>query len=170
MTKREVLSTAFKIIGVICFMLAVRDIPNIAFLLIKYTRNIYLENIVRIIPTILTPILYFIISFYLFKSSDTLTAKLIDNNAELFAFGIGQTAEDVYIIALKVVGLVFLIKASFELIESIFYWVTLSRNLGIVDPFPWNTLRAVITLLLSHYLITGGNWFVKIAFREKKNL
>jgi hypothetical protein len=168
MTKREVLSTAFIIVGVICFILAIRDIPIITFLLIKYTRNIYLENIVRMIPSILTPIIYFIIAFYLFKISDRLASRLIENNAELFSLGIGQTAEQVYIVALKVVGLVFLIKSIIELIEAIFYWVMFGRNMGFTDPYPWNTLRAVMTLLLSYYLITHGDWFVNLAFKNRK--
>jgi len=92
--------------------------------------------------------------------------NLIVEDAELIALGAGQTAKQFFIIVLKVVGLIFLIKAIIELVEAIIYWITLGRGLGIVDPYPWNALNGAITLLISHYLFTGGEFFVKTAFKK----
>ncbi|MGB3342185.1 MAG: hypothetical protein WBB37_11960 [bacterium] len=173
MSKRDVLSIAFKILGVIAIMYTIVLIPNIGFAISMFFLPDVGDNqtyfrIWHFAATLIYPIVTLICGFILLKYGDTITKKLIKDDKQLSIKVTEDWERRIFILALKIVGVVWLLKGIPEVIKSIgelimrwyIYYYNTSQIIGII-------IGGVVSLVLGFYLITNGRYFIKLAFGEQ---
>lgn len=169
MTKRDVLSVAFKIIGVSGIMYAILSLPQI-FISIGGIRH--RENFMGINPywllmtTLIYPILLVCISYLLIKFSDIFAEKLIAKDAEVPTIGIVQWEKPIFILANKIIGVICLTRGIPSLVR---FAVKLSKwryeNIPAYDLGDF--LSAIALIILGIYLLSGGKKIIEFAYKEK---
>jgi len=173
MTKRDVLSIAFKILGVISLMYTVVLIPNIGTAIgmlfqshpDNYQSCIWLWHFVI---TLVWPVGAFVTGCVLLKWGDNIANILIKEDKAIAIKVTQDWDKRIFTLSLKIIGVIWLIRGIPDLVKSIgelvmrwyLYYYTISQIVGVV-------LGALVSLILGIYLITGGKYLVELAFREQ---
>ena len=173
MTKRNILSIALKILGVITLMYTIVLISNIGYaigLLFAPHDTVYTLYAVRwhFVSTLVYPILAFIFGLILLKWGDAITKKLIREDTEVDVTLTEDWEKRVFLISLKIIGVIWLIRGIPDMIKAIgevvmrwyVYYAMTSHIIGVV-------IGSCLSVLIGVYLLIDGRYFVKLAFREQ---
>ena len=173
MTKKDVLSISLKILGVVALMYTIVLIPHLFFSigLVFAPDAGGIQSYMRLwnfIYTMVHPIVVFVIGYILLRWSDDITNKITKDDKPLSIKVTTDWDKRVFVLALKIIGVIWLIMGIPELIKSIgeltmrwhIYHLDISHATGVA-------ISGVISLLLGFYLITNGRYFIKLAFGEQ---
>jgi ribosomal protein L40E len=173
MTKKDVLSIAFKILGVVALMYTIVLIPHLLFSigLVFAPTSAGIQSYMRLwnfIYTMVHPIVVFVMGYILLRWSDDITNKITKDDKPLFIKVTTDWDKRVFVLALKIIGVIWLIMGIPELIKSIGE-LTMRWHIYHLDIFHATgvTISGVISLLLGFYLITNGRYLIKLAFGEQ---
>lgn len=173
MTKKDVLSISFKILGVVAFMYSIVLIPNIGmavgWLLQPLTDiSLYYARFWRFTIALVWLIGSLLMGIILLQWGDSL-AKVLIKEDKVVATKVPQDwGKSIYKLSLKIIGVVWLIKGIPELAKAIadiligwkVYYFTVSHLFAAV-------VGAVASLIIGFYLITNGRFFIHLAFQEQ---
>lgn len=164
MTKRDILSVTFKILGVVYVMKMIASLPLIVTVVSAFCQRHSSELLEGINlswclgATIAYPILACIMACVLLRWGDLIAEKLIRVDTTLSVPDISQWQKPIFLLSLRIVGLVCVVKGIPNVVHAL---VSLSfRGLRTVSP--------VMLLILGAYLLLGGKHLVKFAFRERE--
>ena len=170
MNKRDILSFAFKIIGVYLAIFALASIPVLIFAFtagegMQATNFITLlkSGLMRV-SVQLSPIFMFGFAIVLLKWGDFLAARLIKEDADVNLVSMPLDARSFFILSLRIVGVIQLVVATppfiTTLIENLCYWF--------VGYFPqrFDLLEAGIRVLVGLYLLSGARHLVAVTFKK----
>lgn len=173
MTKRDILSIAFKILGVIALIYTVVFIPNIGIaisLLFVPHESVYTLYATRwhFVSTLLWTILTFFCGFTLLKWGDAITKKLIREDTKIDVTPTEDWEKQVFLLSLKIIGVIWLIRGIPDLIKAIgevvmrwyIYYAMTSHIIGVV-------IGSCLSVLIGIYLLLDGRHHVRLAFREQ---
>jgi len=169
MTKRDVLSVAFKIIGVMCIYSAALTIPIVIFSLAQIVdrhREINIEGIYLV-----SFILFAGLAFVLLRYGERIAEKLVPEDSALPTLNIKQQEIAIFQIAVRIIGVICLIKAVSDLFKGLTIYILKTRYYEILSAYEWGELvGAILLIILGGYLLSGGKKLVKFAYKEKPEL
>ena len=167
MTKRDILSVAFKILGVISVMYAVEYIfaIGIGFGMIfqqpgpgqNFNPYWYLGS------AILSAFLSIAIAYTLLKWGNLIAQKLIRDDSTISILDSSQWERPIFILSLKIIGVVCLSRGIPELVKTLSGMAFLSKH----QRTSLFNIDAIVSLIIGVYLISGGKRLVEFAYREK---
>ena len=169
MTKRDVLSVALRIIGVLTLMSGLVYIP-VAFLFgLLQSLPGGQFNLWYYVTTFSTLLVNIIVAFLLLRYADKIAGKFVRVDKEL---DIGLSADwdnHALLLAIRIVGVVTVIKGLVKLAQTTHIF-TDSINYAWPDmPLQWDKLLApCILILVGVYLIYGGGLIIRWAFRAPR--
>lgn len=172
MTKKDVLSIAFKILGVVALMYTVVLIPNIGisigwlFLPIKDSTSYV--RFWQFAIALMWGVGSLTMGFVLLKWGNNITNVLIKEDKPIATKVPQDWDKRIYKISLKIIGVIWLMKGIPELAKAItgvivrwhIYYYTLSHIISVL-------VSAIVSLVVGFYLITNGRYFIKLAFGEQ---
>jgi hypothetical protein len=173
MSKRDILSISFKILGVVCMMYTIVLIPNIGMaigMLFGQHEDTYARYAVRwhFFVTVLFPIFTLLFGLLLLKWGDSIASRLIREDTRIEGTAAPDWDKRIFTLAMKIIGLIWLIrgipdliKAITELISRWYYFYFSIPHMIVV------ALGASLSLLIGIYLLVDGRYFTKIAFDRK---
>jgi hypothetical protein len=168
MTKRDVLSIAFKIMGVSFIYTAITTFPQMGIFISSYGRgdsSLY-SNIFIIIGFILYPLWLLGFAYVFFRFGDSMAELLLPADAELPPMDINQQHKPIFSLALRIFGVLCLTRGIPEIAS--FLTRLFQFQYERLSPYDFaNGISGVVLLVLGGYLITGGKWLVDFAFKEK---
>jgi len=167
MTKRDLLAVSLKVLGVYSLFNAIMLLTQVGFFIARYvTQGPRNEN-----PYVLMAgfaagfMLYLAFALVLLGRGDWIARKLVDEDGALPAVWARDSERPVFVLALRIVGAVWLIKG---------VWM-LSRTLSLILPrggFSTYQLPEItssgILLALAAYFLSGGKHLVRFVFKEKE--
>lgn len=168
MTKRDVLSVALKIIGVICMLYAIFDISFGLSALSWQSRSREETGFHWLVAAaIAAPVLLFCMAYVLLKWGDAIANRLIRDDAQLPTVGAGQWEKPVFSLAMRILGAVSIMRTVSLLLRE------LART-----PFraffmahSWGDIAGLaVILLIGLYLLFGARHIVEFLFREKSEM
>lgn len=175
MTKRDILSISFKILGVVCIMYTIVLIPGIGMaigMLFVPQESEYARYAVRwhFFITVLLPIFTSLFGILLLKWGDSIASKLIHEDSQLECTTTVDWEKRMFTLAMKIIGLIWLIrgipdliKATTELISRWYlFYFNIPHMIGVA-------LGAVLSLLIGIYLLVDGRYLVKMAFGRERD-
>jgi NADH:ubiquinone oxidoreductase subunit 2 (subunit N) len=180
MTKRDVLSIAFKIMGVYFIYLAILTIPQIGMSISLFSKSTYSPGFNSpwyIIGSIVYPIWLLGFAFVFFRFSDSMTELLIPNDTELPQVDAIQNQKPIFTLALRIFGILCLTKGIpnlaaffaklYRVKQAVPGDIYLNSNelISIADFI--NLVSAIVLIGLGGYLISGGMWLVNFVYKEK---
>lgn len=103
----------------------------------------------------------------LLKWGDNIASKLVKVDREIALKVEDDWEKRIFVLSLKIIGVIWLIKGIPDFIKSIgelvfrlyFYYFSIYQKFGIL-------LGSLISIILGIYLITGGKYLVELAFRQ----
>jgi hypothetical protein len=170
MTKRDVLSIAFKIMGVYFIVMAILSLPSIGVSIVSLVQ----PELNHVFGTIGTSVIMIIYPFWLlgfayvfFRFGDAITELLLPDDAELPNFNINRYHKPVFRLAVRIFGVYCLTRGIPEIVSFLvrvyhqeFASIIYSLDFG-------NAIAGIVLLVLGGYFVTGGRWLVDFAFRER---
>ena len=173
MTKRDVLSIAFKILGVVALMYTIVLIPNIG-MAIRMLFQSHPDNyqsymsLWYFINTLVWPVGAFSMGYILIRWGDNIANKIVKDDKPLSMKVTEDWDKRIFNLALKIIGVIWLIKGIPELIKSIgelimrwyVYYYSISHIIGVI-------ISGAVSLILGIYLIANGKYLIKLAFGEQ---
>ncbi|MBI2447126.1 MAG: hypothetical protein HYV48_01115 [Candidatus Omnitrophica bacterium] len=177
MTKRDILSIALKILGITSIMNAVFSIHSIGLgisMLLDRAKNPGTQDYNAywfIGSTIVSLILWLIIAYILLRRGDLIAKKLIHDNAVIPLLGEHEWEKPVFILSIRIVGVVCLIRGIQQFVRFLPQLITSMErhNIGDIGTFAWGeTISAIVLLVIGAYLLSGGRHLVEFAYREKQ--
>lgn len=173
MTKRDILSVALKILGIISVMYAVEYINGIGMGLgmifqqpgpgQNFNPYWFLGSMT------LTAFLSIAIAYILLRWGDLIAQKLVRDDSAILALGSSQWERPIFMLSLRIIGVVCLIKGIPELVRVLSELSFRSKYQGIIrlsDIGP-SIIGAIVFLIIGVYLISGGKHLVEFAYGEK---
>lgn len=175
MTKRDILSIAFKILGVYSIMLAIAYLPVVfSTIVINIQKVNIIENeIVRTwqsVIMVLTPILMLVFSFILLKWGDLFAEKLVKSDTTSISSGANVNEKSIFILSLRIIGALQIVEAVPVTSRALVSFINVFRTSLHFNIFTYeglNMFAGIIRLIIGIYLILGGKHLVKFAFQEK---
>ena len=172
MTKRDVVAIVLKVLGVIAVMYAILHISSVGMAIGLLFRPStpdspsYLSYW-YIVVTITTPILLCIMAYLLLKWGDSIAIRLVRKDKKIPALGTNEWQRIIFTMALRIIGVVCLVKGIPEVIEGLgqiaFQW----GWYGMINYWT-GFFSAIVLVILGLYLISGGKYLVNYVFRERK--
>lgn len=171
MTKQDLMAAFLKILGVVFATLAVLNIGTL-FMPLEFMGSTVRDN--QFWGFIGMMVVFFItilaIVFVLFRWSDRIAGMLVRDNAPLPPLVTGEWEKPLFILSLRVAGVVCLISGVpgviYHLIQVIYAsWSSLfGPGYGNIS---WSYfLRDIVLVVLGAYLLRGGKHMVRFGFRE----
>ncbi len=169
MTKRDILSISFKILGAVCLMYTIVLIPNIGWVIgMQYPQDSdYARYAIRwqIFLTILFPSVTLLFGLFLLKWGERIAVRLIREDTHIEMARTDDWERRLFSLSMKIIGLIWLIRGIPDLIKAIgelimrwyFYYYSIPHIIGAV-------LGAFLSLLIGFYLLIDGRYFTKLAF------
>ena len=174
MTKRDILSLALKIIGIMAVMWAILHVPSIVFGIGALFQEPSPDfpryyAIWSFVSTIITPILWLVMAYVLLRWSDSIANRVVRQDSTLTISGHAGWEKRAFTVALRVVSVVFLVQGIPRLAELIKQLLA-GRGYGGFDAFyyPTGITSALILVILGFYLLFDGRLFIDAAFRRQK--
>lgn len=175
MTKRDILSISFKILGVICIMYTIVLIPNIGMaigMVLGQQDSEYALYAVRwhFFITILFPTITLLFGFLLLKWGDSIAVKLIRDDTQIEMTRTDDWEKRIFSLSMKIIGLIWLIGGIPDLIKAIgeltmrwyLYYYSIPHMIGVA-------LGASLSLLIGFYLLIDGRCFTRLAFGQEQD-
>ncbi|UCD04638.1 MAG: hypothetical protein JSV98_05830 [candidate division WOR-3 bacterium] len=175
MTKRDILSISFKILGVVCIMYTIVLIPSIGMaigMLLGQQESEYARYAVKwhFFITVLFPIFTSLFGLLLLKWGDAIASRLIREDTRIEITPTDDWERRVFCLSMKIIGLIWLIRAIPDLIKAIgeltmrwnFYYYSVPQAFVVL-------LAAVLSLLIGLYLLLDGRYLLKLAFGRKSD-
>ncbi len=174
MTKRDILSLALKVIGIITVMWAILHIPSIAFgigaLFQEYSELFpRLYAIWHFVGTIITPMLLLVMAYVLLRWSDSISNRLVREDNKISISGDENWEKRIFVLALRingVVALLFGIPRLLRVVEQLMMRWNLDTI--IVYHSTFGAIGSIALVVLGLYLLFDGKLLIKIAFRQQK--
>jgi hypothetical protein len=167
-TKRDALSVSLKILGLVTLYRAVWTVIVmwVGVLVLAEARK-SADFYARLTWSILVPVLLLAAGCILLRWGDTIAAKLVRQDAELPAIPTTGWQKPVFVVALKVVGVVFLVNGL----------AGLARVATQAGSVLWlftgyaraQTYHSIVLIALAIYLLSGAKHLVAFAFKERKS-
>jgi uncharacterized membrane protein YbhN (UPF0104 family) len=167
MTKRDILSVALKIIGFNFILYSLIVVMSILQYISLFNNPIAKEYhlVLGLGGNIITFILVLAGAYILLRFSDKIAEKLIPIDKEVHIFVVDNWQKDVFSLALRIIGVVTLVKniphLVGEFIESPTY-IDIIKNASISQ-----IIYRLLIITIGIYLLLGGKHLVKIIFKEK---
>ena len=174
MTKRDILSIAFKILGVISIMRVIESVFAIgmgfAWRLGKpEVLTEYYDPQWFLWTGILAFVLWLAIAYFLLRWGDLFAEKLIRYDSVMPLPDNDQWERPVFILSLKVIAVVCLAMGIPRLIDSLFdlilsatgHWHQKSPSVSNIN------VNAIVLVIFGLYLISGGRRLVEFVFRKR---
>lgn len=168
MTRKTVLGLAVRIIVVGLIILSLRDLVSICGAFLSFWGQEENSQIGQFIPMFLSPVVMLIIAAVLMKKVDSIAEKVYPVET---MEGINEVG--IFNLAMKVIGLIFMVWAIPELVQIISKLCYISylapsiyhqeQTMYVADHLP----RSLLFLLLGWYLLKDGRLFRKMAFKMK---
>ncbi len=168
MTKRDILSISLKILGVFSIIYAVRQIPYIALTISMFIPQSGqgLSSIWYLIGIITSIILAFVIAYILLRWGDSIAKKLVRKDSKIPSLNEKEWEKPIFILSLRVVGVLCLIRGIQELIKYLIRFTSLGEKPGFLTAQNWGgVISTIVVLIISVYLISGAKKFVKFLLR-----
>jgi hypothetical protein len=180
MTKRDVLSIAFKIMGVYFIYLAILTIPQIGMSLSYFSNSISTSRFNpwgMLIGSIVYPIWLLGFAFVFFRFSDSMIELLMPDDADLPQIDVIQNQKPIFTLALRIFGILCLTKGIpnlaaffaklYRVKQAVPGDIYLNSNelISIADFV--NLVSAIVLIGLGGYFISGGMWLVNFVYKEK---
>lgn len=180
MTKRDVLSVAFKIIGVYSIMTVIAYLPTIFMTLtISLQKSIImgLDSIARwyLIVFILFPITMLIFAYILIMYGEQIAEKLIKVDTALINMETTIKEKSIFIISLRIMGALQLAEAIPIILKTLIpFWMVSSKHLCLnsylLTTSPgFELISGLVRLAIGFYLVSGAKDFVERVFPEAAN-
>ncbi|MFB3895302.1 MAG: hypothetical protein ACE14V_03265 [bacterium] len=170
MTKRDVLSIAFKIIGVYFISLAILSLSTFALsiaALFQPERDAVFGSYGTSIIMIIYPFWLLGFAYVFFRFGDSITELLLPDDAKLPELDINRYHKPIFRLTLRIFGVYCLVRGIPE-IAGFIVRVSQTNLESIIYSFDFgNAVSGIILLVLGGYLITGGKRLVEFAFKEK---
>jgi len=170
MKKQAILDIALKIIGILMLKDAlVSAISAVSTLTIYFQdpSNYPYSLLALFQSTVLWTLIYILLGFLLLKYSKNLAAKLLKDGADLDINLPDDWEKRMFSIAVKVVGVISLIHGIAGICPHFWDW---SRGEFKFVSFYMPTFATSLTqAVLGLYLLIGGEFIFKIAYRKKQN-
>ncbi len=170
MTKRDALSISLKILGVVCLYKGVIYVISAGYSMatglgaMKDQVNLYWYSA----SAILGPILLLAMAYILLRWADAISRKLVREDAEFPLPASNLWEKPVFVLALKVVGVVCLTIGVPDVVRGIGYFVALRPpGFFLARYVAREAVGGVFLLALGLYLISGGKHLVAFAFKER---
>lgn len=120
------------------------------------------------INTLVWPVGAFSMGYILIRWGDNIANKIVKDDKPLSMKVTEDWDKRIFNLALKIIGVIWLIKGIPELIKSIgelimrwyVYYYSISHIIGVI-------ISGAVSLILGIYLIANGKYFMKLAFGEK---
>jgi hypothetical protein len=148
-------------------------IPGIGMaigMLLGHQEDAYVRYAVRwhFLVTILFPIFTTLFGLLLLKWGESIASRLIREDTRIEIAAPADWEKRIFSIAIKIVGLVWLIRGIPDLIKAItelisrwyYYYFSIPHMIGVV-------LGASLSLLIGLYLLLDGRYFLKLAFGKE---
>ena len=172
MTKRDVMSIALKILGVVAIMNAVGLMPNIGFAIGMLLQppmegqELYIAKW-QFVISLMWPISTLILGLILVKWGGKFANKLIKDDRKVEISVNVEWEKHIFLVALKIIGVVLIVRGIPEFIKALgdlirrinLYFFSISHQIGVLA-------SSLALFILGFYLLTGGNAFIKLAFRQ----
>ena len=177
MTKRDILSLAIKTIGIIAVMWAILHIPTVGLgisVLLQEPSDVFPRHhaFFHFMSTITTLVLLLIMAYVLLRWSDSIARWVVRQDSTLTISGHAGWEKRIFTVALRVVGVVFLvygIPKLAELVEQLLAgWGNSGFDAFFYPYYPTGITSALIRIILGFYLLFDGRLFVDAAFRKQK--
>lgn len=171
MTKRDIFSVALKILGVVSIMRVVESVLVIGMGLAtifgepKQIMDFYNPHWF-LWTGIVSFILWLIMSYLLLRWGDLFAQKLIHDESIISLSDREQWEKPVFILSLKVIGVVCLVMGLPRLIDFFFdfavrHWHQKSLTSSNIN------VNAIVLVIFGVYLISGGRHLVEFVYRGK---
>ena len=174
MTKRDVLSIAFKILGVISIMRVIESIFAIGIgFAWRFGKPEVLQEVYDpqwfLWTGILSFVLWLAMAYFLLRWGDLFAEKLIRDDNVMSLSDNDQWERPVFILSMKVIAVVCLAMGIPRLIDSLFDLVISVAGHGHQkSPTSSNiNVNAIVLVIFGVYLLSGGKHLVKCAFKER---
>jgi hypothetical protein len=168
MTKRDVLSIAFKIMGVYFISLAILSLPTLVLSIVSLVQpeeKHFFGTIGTSIVMIIYPFWLLGFAYVFFRFGDSITELLLPNDTELPNLNI-KYHKPIFRLALRIFGVYCLVRGIPD-IASFLARVNQLNFESIIYSFDFgNAITGIVLLVLGGYLITGGKWLVDFAFKK----
>lgn len=181
MTKRDIFSISLKFLAVLCLLYAAMAIPrfiSLGGMLFQPIRQGFMPY-VFLAAEILETILSLVFAYILLRWGDFIAGKLVPADSEILSLDAEELKRrPVFILALKIIGVVCLIQGIPQLAQVLAVLSfggnkqVIIQGGAIYPPALGNQsgeiASALVLLIIGGYLISGGRYLVEFAFRKNK--
>lgn len=173
MTKRDILSVAFKILGIISVMYAMEYMNGIGLglgMIFQQPGPGQNFNPYWFLGTmILSAFLYIAIAYILLRWGDLIAKKFVREDSAISILDPSQWERPIFMLSLRIIGVVCLIKGVPELVKVLSELAFRGKYQGIISlpHIGSGIIGAIVFLIIGVYLISGGKHLVKFAYRKK---
>jgi len=168
MTKRDILSVAFKIMGVLLAASAILFMPIYLMTFVGFAgrERMPLSPYWYWAAAAASPVVTLCVAYLLLRFSDAMAGRLAARDNGVFSVGLAAGWEKaVFGLSLRIAGAGIVARGIPDLIRS-----ALSRRLfqGFVDvgTLLFDVVHPLLTLIIGAYLLTGAKHLVRFLFRE----
>lgn len=170
MTKRDVLSVALKVLGAWCIVHSLSFLLTIGISLQALLRSS--QGDVTLRPMLIWGSVGFVLvlcaAYILLRFGDGIARRLAPIDSELSALGPSAWEKPVFVLSLRIIGVVCLVRGIPQLVRPIATLVLQGRYATLGNLDNWASLiAAIVYLLLGAYLLSGGKHLVAWAYPEK---
>jgi uncharacterized membrane protein len=176
MTKRDVLSIAFKILGIISIMRVIESVfaigMGVAWRFGKSeVATEYYDPQWFLWTGILSFVLWFAMAYFLLKWGDLFAQKLIRDDNVISLPDKDQWERPVFILSLKIIAVVYLIMGIPGLIRLLFDLVVSATGHWHQKPIISTNINvnAIVLVIFGVYLLSGGKYLVEFVYRERQS-
>jgi hypothetical protein len=176
MTKRDILSVAFKIMGVLFAANAIMYVPwtLMALLNLAENRPTRVHEALNVslywswAAALAAPILMFCIGYVLLTLAEPIADRLARGDTEVLSLGLGPRWEQaIFSVSMRIVGVLLLARGIPDLVS----WRLFFRPWFIQRPIDvrgllFDLIRPLLTLIIGAYLLTGARHLLRFLFRE----
>ena len=167
MTKRDLLAVSLKVLGVYSLFNAIMLLTQTGIVTARYvSQGLRNENPYVLVSSFAAgSILYFAFALILLGRGDWIARKLVNEDAALPTLGAGEWERPVFILALRIVGAVWLINGVWMLSRTF----TLNFSTGGFFAYKLPEIVSYAVLLaIAVYFLLGGKHLVRFVFKEKE--
>ena len=167
MKKQDILSVAIKIMGISYFIQFV-----FAAALSITQLQMALSNCIYIIGAVVGLILMVVTASFLLQKSDYIANKLISDDKELTITAPSGWEKAVFVLALRITGLICLIKVipgSINVLINLAYEIAREGTIPFRSYRSMSLIGAIVQILIGVYLISGGATIVNFTYKHKND-
>lgn len=174
MTKRDVMTLALKIIGVIWIVDAARRFTGLPALILLWTTKGWPPSphyrnyrIVDVFAGLAQPVLFLVIGYLLVVWSGRLAARLVSAEATLPELSTLTFGKKTFAFALRIVGTIVLLRGLSYATTAGAQAIWAMKPVGL--PYHWSwPANAVLYCVIGVYLLTGAKHLVNFAYRNRQ--